>query len=166
MPDHQGGGGSLAGGRGDLLGAALPGVAGGEDPPQAGFQIMLGANEAPTVQIDGALKELGVGQQSNENEHPRRVQLFQVTLGILHYHGGEAALEPYRGAQPIFAFLRRHGGVDRREMFKTFNMGVGFVLIVRPTFAVSVIRQLNQLGEEAFVIGEITKGGGGVKLVH
>lgn len=63
---------------------------------------------------------------------------------------------------PIFEFLAEHGNVDRQEMFRVFNMGVGYVLIVRPTFGDSVIRQLRRMGENAFAMGRIVKGAGRV----
>ncbi len=65
---------------------------------------------------------------------------------------------------PIFDFLQAHGKFDRDEMLRVFNMGVGFVLIVRPTFADSVVRQLNRQGERAFIMGNISKGTGAVRL--
>ena len=65
---------------------------------------------------------------------------------------------------PIFPFLQKHGNVEEDEMFRVFNMGIGYVLIVRPTFADSIVRQLNRLGENAFVIGGIVKGKGNVRL--
>ena len=64
---------------------------------------------------------------------------------------------------PVFEFLRDRGGVDEQEMRRVFNMGIGYVLIVRPTFAESVIRQLRRLGEDAVQIGRIVKGSGRVK---
>jgi phosphoribosylformylglycinamidine cyclo-ligase len=65
----------------------------------------------------------------------------------------------------IFPFLQRHGGVESAEMYRVFNMGVGYVVIVRPAFAESVIEKLRTYGEKAFVIGEIAKGKGEVQLV-
>ena len=65
---------------------------------------------------------------------------------------------------PIFELLERIGSIDRDEMFDVFNMGVGYVLIVRPTFANSVARQLSRSGEQAFIIGEVVKGTGRVRL--
>ena len=47
-------------------------------------------------------------------------------------------------------------------MRRVFNIGGGLVLIVRPTFAHSVVRQLNRLGERAFVMGRIVRGSGRV----
>ena len=64
---------------------------------------------------------------------------------------------------PIFDFLQRHGNVDDAEMMRVFNMGIGYVLAVRPTFAESVLKQLNKDGEDARVIGSIEPGQGGVR---
>ena len=58
---------------------------------------------------------------------------------------------------PIFEVIRK-AGVDIEEMYDVFNMGVGFVLVVRPSFADSVIRQLQALGETAWQMGVIRRG--------
>lgn len=61
---------------------------------------------------------------------------------------------------PIFALLQRLGDVAWTEMYRTFNMGIGFVLIVRPE-AESLVRQnLKELGESSFVIGSVVTGEG------
>ncbi|MCZ6699511.1 MAG: phosphoribosylformylglycinamidine cyclo-ligase [Planctomycetota bacterium] len=60
---------------------------------------------------------------------------------------------------PIFQGLQRLG-VARSEMYRVFNMGIGFVLVVRPTFARSIVRRLNRLGESAYRIGTIRRGSG------
>ncbi len=65
---------------------------------------------------------------------------------------------------PIFPFLEEHGNVEREEMYRVFNMGIGYVLVVRPAFADSVVRQLTRFGERAMVIGEVVKGSGKVRL--
>jgi phosphoribosylformylglycinamidine cyclo-ligase len=65
---------------------------------------------------------------------------------------------------PIFDFLQAHGHVARKEMFNVFNMGVGYVLIVRPSFADSILKHLKRSGEEAFLMGEIVQGSGTVRL--
>jgi phosphoribosylformylglycinamidine cyclo-ligase len=65
---------------------------------------------------------------------------------------------------PIFEFLQKHGNVDRAEMFNVFNMGVGYVLIVRPSFADSIIKRLSKLGETPWVMGEMVEGTGQVQL--
>ena len=65
---------------------------------------------------------------------------------------------------PIFGFLQGNGNVDDDEMMRVFNMGVGYVLIVRPTFANSIHEQLNRMGERASIIGKVVKGTGRVRL--
>ena len=65
--------------------------------------------------------------------------------------------------QPIFGFLRRLG-TSRTEMFKVFNMGVGFVFVVRPHFVGGVMRALRRVGEEPLTLGCIQRGGGQVRL--
>ncbi|MDZ4754948.1 MAG: phosphoribosylformylglycinamidine cyclo-ligase [Phycisphaerae bacterium] len=65
----------------------------------------------------------------------------------------------------IFKMLQKHGNVATDEMYRVFNMGVGYVIIVRPAFADSVIEKLTKSGERAFRIGEIVKGTGQVQLV-
>jgi phosphoribosylformylglycinamidine cyclo-ligase len=64
---------------------------------------------------------------------------------------------------PVFDFIRRLG-TTRGEMFKVFNMGVGFVFIVRPYYVEGVTRILRRTGEEPFVLGEIQRGDGNVRF--
>jgi phosphoribosylformylglycinamidine cyclo-ligase len=64
----------------------------------------------------------------------------------------------------IFELLQEQGGVERAEMFNVFNMGVGYVLIVRPSFADSILKTLKRSGEQAWVLGEMVKGSGTVMM--
>jgi phosphoribosylformylglycinamidine cyclo-ligase len=63
---------------------------------------------------------------------------------------------------PIFSLLMREGNVVEAEMFRTFNMGIGFLLIVARGEAEAVIRRLAALGEQVFQIGEVVSGQRGV----
>jgi phosphoribosylformylglycinamidine cyclo-ligase len=65
--------------------------------------------------------------------------------------------------QPIFPFLQRHGNVQTAEMFKVFNMGIGYVLVVRPKFADAIEERLGKYGETVHRIGEIVKAPKGAK---
>lgn len=56
---------------------------------------------------------------------------------------------------PIFEFLRTKGNVSVAEMFRTFNCGIGMVLVVKAKEVDDVLGQLTALGETAYVIGEI-----------
>jgi phosphoribosylformylglycinamidine cyclo-ligase len=55
----------------------------------------------------------------------------------------------------IFGMLQRLGKLPDAEMFGTFNMGIGFVLVVAPDFADKAVAFLNDAGERAYRIGEI-----------
>ncbi|MBN1344195.1 MAG: phosphoribosylformylglycinamidine cyclo-ligase [Phycisphaerae bacterium] len=65
---------------------------------------------------------------------------------------------------PVFPFLQSLG-VDDKEMYRVFNMGIGYTLIVRPAFASAAIRRLERAGEQAYVIGNIRRGGSGVRFI-
>ncbi len=56
---------------------------------------------------------------------------------------------------PVFDWLQREGGVADTELRRTFNCGVGFMLVVEPALAPAVMAALLNAGEEAFVIGEL-----------
>jgi phosphoribosylformylglycinamidine cyclo-ligase len=64
---------------------------------------------------------------------------------------------------PVFTFLQKHGAIDDAEMKQVFNLGIGYCVIVRPTFAAAVKEHLEKLGESVYVIGEIVKGKGRVR---
>ncbi len=55
-------------------------------------------------------------------------------------------------------------GVDRREMYRVFNMGIGYVLALRPAYANGAMRVLRRAGEKPLAIGRITSGRGRVVL--
>jgi phosphoribosylaminoimidazole synthetase len=56
---------------------------------------------------------------------------------------------------PVFAWLQEVGGVADHEMRRTFNCGVGFLLIVPPSAAEPVLAALLNAGETAFVCGQL-----------
>ena len=64
----------------------------------------------------------------------------------------------------IFTFLQEAGPVEEAEMFRVFNMGIGFVLVVAEDFADSIARKLTKFGEKVYRIGRITTGTGKVVL--
>ncbi|HXH06179.1 MAG TPA: phosphoribosylformylglycinamidine cyclo-ligase [Vicinamibacterales bacterium] len=65
---------------------------------------------------------------------------------------------------PLFAWLQRAGGVPADEMRRTFNLGIGFVLVVAPEHTDEVRRRLAEAGEpDAAVIGEAVAGLRGVR---
>ena len=64
----------------------------------------------------------------------------------------------------IFTFLQKAGPVEEEEMFRVFNMGIGFVLIVAEDFANSITKKLTRYDEQIYEIGRITTGTGKVVL--
>ena len=56
---------------------------------------------------------------------------------------------------PIFHWLKEAGNISTNEMLKTFNCGIGMCIIVSPAKADKVVKNFNQMGEKAYVIGEI-----------
>jgi len=56
---------------------------------------------------------------------------------------------------PIFRFLEEAGRVSPAEMFRVFNMGIGFVLVVEEPFVKPIIEMIQRFGGQAFEIGEI-----------
>ncbi|HET8668051.1 MAG TPA: phosphoribosylformylglycinamidine cyclo-ligase [Terriglobales bacterium] len=61
-------------------------------------------------------------------------------------------------AQPIFEHLQTLGNVPQDEMMRTFNMGIGMILVVSPKKFKKVIGVLDKAGEKGYTIGRIVKG--------
>ena len=61
---------------------------------------------------------------------------------------------------PVFPFLQKQGNVAEEEMFRVFNMGLGYVMAVRPHFAQAVSEKLTRSGLSVHTVGRITKGSG------
>ena len=66
---------------------------------------------------------------------------------------------------PIFRIIQRTGSVPERDMFNTFNMGVGLMAAVPADAADLAVRTLKEMGENAYIVGEIAEGEKGVELV-
>jgi phosphoribosylformylglycinamidine cyclo-ligase len=64
----------------------------------------------------------------------------------------------------IFDFLQSKGPVEEDQMYRVFNMGIGFVLVVAEDFAESMVKKLGRSGEQVYKIGRITGGTGKVVL--
>ncbi|MFA5553614.1 MAG: phosphoribosylformylglycinamidine cyclo-ligase [Phycisphaerae bacterium] len=64
----------------------------------------------------------------------------------------------------IFKFLQDKGPVDEEEMYRVFNMGIGYVIIAAEDFADSIAEKLSRWGEDVYKIGRITGGTGEVVL--
>ncbi|HEX8708419.1 MAG TPA: phosphoribosylformylglycinamidine cyclo-ligase [Pyrinomonadaceae bacterium] len=65
---------------------------------------------------------------------------------------------------PIFRAMQELGNIARAEMYRTFNMGVGMVVICAPGDAESIKAHLQERGEPCYEIGRVTEGGGEVVI--
>ena len=65
---------------------------------------------------------------------------------------------------PIFDLIARTGNIPERDMFNTFNMGVGMSVIVSSQDAERAVEVLRGAGEDAYIMGEIINGEAGVLL--
>ncbi|MDP9343918.1 MAG: phosphoribosylformylglycinamidine cyclo-ligase [Actinomycetota bacterium] len=93
-----------------------------------------------------------------------------LVLSCAHVTGGglpenlPRALPPELGASAdpgawprpaVFEFIRRAAGVSEEEMFSTFNMGIGMVLVVPPDAAGEVVSRAEVAGTPAWVVGRV-----------
>ncbi len=66
---------------------------------------------------------------------------------------------------PIFKYIKKCGNIDAKEMFSTFNMGIGMMMVVDEADAAGVVGALVAAGEKPSIIGKVVKGEG-VKIIN
>jgi phosphoribosylformylglycinamidine cyclo-ligase len=80
--------------------------------------------------------------------------------------GAEALIDTTTWDIPqIFKMIAADGPVEREEMFRVFNMGIGYVLVAEEKEEKEIIDYFNNRGISAYVIGAVREGGAGVKLL-
>ncbi len=99
--------------------------------------------------------------------------------GMAHITGGgitenlKRILPPGLGAviekkclpeMPVFELIRRLGRVDEDEMFRTFNMGIGFIMVLDKAEADHCIALLKSQKEEPIILGKVSAGQEGVMI--
>ncbi len=65
---------------------------------------------------------------------------------------------------PIFKLIEKTGNIPERDMFNTFNMGVGMAVVVSPSDVERALEILKGHGEDAYVLGEVVESDEGVIL--
>jgi phosphoribosylformylglycinamidine cyclo-ligase len=65
---------------------------------------------------------------------------------------------------PVFAWLQKCGNVADAEMFRVFNMGVGFAVVCAPSAAGAVVAHFTGCGMPAWRVGEVREGAPGVEI--
>ena len=59
---------------------------------------------------------------------------------------------------PIFKLIAERGNIPERDMYNTFNMGIGMAIIVPENEVEKSLKILKEAGEEAYLIGEVVEG--------
>lgn len=67
---------------------------------------------------------------------------------------------------PVFVMIREGGDVPSGDMFRTFNMGIGLVMVIAESDAETFARDLRDAGENVFALGRIEAGTGVTRLVY
>jgi len=67
---------------------------------------------------------------------------------------------------PVFQTLGKLGEVDREEMYRVFNMGIGLVLVVPPSSVSAVLAKAAALGDRGWLIGEMVSTTGGPEVEY
>lgn len=65
---------------------------------------------------------------------------------------------------PIFSWLQQLGNVEEKDMYNTFNMGIGLVIVIDPSEVDKAQKILQSMGEKSYVIGEVNAGEAGIQL--
>ena len=66
---------------------------------------------------------------------------------------------------PIFHLIQEKGNISDFDMFRTFNMEMGMILVVKKEEEAAILDKLTSIGEKAYSIGNITEGKSGVTIV-
>ena len=109
------------------------------------------------------------------------IRTTKAVKGLAHITGGgfpdniPRVLPKGLGAQidlnkvpvlPVFKWLAGEGGIARDEMLRTFNCGIGMIVIAAPKDAAAVAQAFGQAGEQVVTIGEVVRAGGDTRVVY
>jgi phosphoribosylformylglycinamidine cyclo-ligase len=107
----------------------------------------------PKQMITGMAHITGGGIQENLNR-------------ILPTHlNAEIDLKKYQ-ISPVFKFIKKKGNISDRDMLRTFNLGVGFILVVSKNSVLEVLEHINSKKVNCYEIGKITPGNQKVCLIN
>lgn len=153
-------------------GDSLIGIA-SSGPHSNGYSLIRKiVGENLNIHIDDSGKTLGEILLTPTRIYVKKVQKLLVEFPIkamAHITGGSfrknipRMLPPtlsanlFQGAWPvpfIFRYLQEKGAVESQEMYRTFNMGIGYVLAMEPEAAESLLKE----EKDSFLIGEIIEG--------
>ena len=145
-----------------------------------GFSLVRKVFDVENADIKTPLDELGGKSVGETLLRPTKIYVKPVLAlldkicakGISHITGGgfyeniPRSIPDGLGAKidksavkilPIFELIAKTGNISERDMFNTFNMGVGMSIVVEKEDADAALSILRENGEDAYVIGEIVK---------
>ena len=59
---------------------------------------------------------------------------------------------------PIFSLIESIGNIEKKEMYRTFNMGIGYVIITDQANAMKICDYMSEIKEEVYLIGMVVSG--------
>jgi phosphoribosylformylglycinamidine cyclo-ligase len=143
-------------------------------------KLLAGADASASTEVDGRLLFDLLLAPTRIYAKSVLATIAEVPVhGIAHITGGgpsgniprvlpdglEVLLEERQWRrQPVFDWLRQAGRIDREEMYRTFNCGLGMTLIVPRDRADRAVEVLRLQGEEASVVGVVRSGDRGVVI--
>jgi len=153
-------------------------------PHSNGYSLIRKVLETSDVEADTPYEDTTIGRFLLE---PTRIYVKSVLAlieqipvkGLAHITGGglaenlervlpantDALVDTSSWERPaIFNWLQEQGAVPESEMQRTFNLGIGMVLVVAADQAEEAMQVLRDNGEDVCLLGSITDGGGEVKL--
>ena len=153
-----------------------------------GFSLVRRVFDVENADLNAPVEELGGKSLGETLLTPTRIYVKPVLAlmkevavkGISHITGGgfyeniPRSIPDGLGARidrksirvlPVFDLLAKRGGISERDMFNTYNMGVGMSIVVSAADAEKALRILQDNGEDAYVIGEIVPGGDKITIV-
>ncbi len=153
-----------------------------------GFSLVRKILDVENADLNAYMPELGCSL-ADELLKPTRIYCRTVTAlvdtlgidvhGMCHITGGgffenvprmlpegiRAVISPANApVPPIFNLLQERGGIETREMYNTFNMGIGYMLAIDSKDSGVVMDSLVRAGERPYVIGRCVSGEKGVEL--
>ena len=145
-----------------------------------GFSLVRKVFDVENADLKAPVAELGGRSLGEALLEPTRIYVKPVLAllkevavkGISHITGGgfyeniPRSIPDGLGAKidrskvrvlPVFDLIAKKGGVSERDMFNTYNMGVGMSLVVAQEDAEKALAILKEQGEDAYLIGEIVE---------
>lgn len=113
----------------------------------------------PTIIYTGLILELLKDHTINGMVHITGGGFFENIPRVLPPGTGAVINKTWR-IPPIFSLIQEEGNIHPREMFRTFNMGIGYMLIVPPGEEDGILEVVSRCGQQGWSLGEVVSGEG------